>query len=176
MWCICCHRMLCEGSTGSEEELATNIRGLESGVREQVRQCITLSGTVCARVVPRHRPGTSNIHSTGTEHLSTVHMACEPHDVFSEYIHTATTQVRSTCVTQCPEDFVSATFWYFLALPILYGSESIMFLNCPSVCAYVHVCICVPGWINSLAGLPWTSGLLLALLTTASIFGLAGKG
>ena len=75
-----------------------------------------------------------------------------------------------------PEDFVSATFWYFLALPILYGSEGIMFLNCPSVCAYVHVCICVPGWINSLAGLPWTSGLLLALLTTASIFRLAGKG
>jgi len=78
--CMCCCHMLCEGPTRSEEELATNIRGLESRVREQVRQCVSLSGTLCARLVPRHRARTSNIHSTGTECLSIVHTACEPVD------------------------------------------------------------------------------------------------
>jgi len=74
---ICRCDMLCEGSTRTEEELAANIRGLESRIREQVGQCVSLSGTLCARVVPRHRAGTSNIHSTGAQRLSTVHTACE---------------------------------------------------------------------------------------------------
>jgi len=60
------------GSTWSEEEPTTDVRGLESRVREQVRKCVALTGTLCARVVPRHRAGTTHIHSTGVQQLVSV--------------------------------------------------------------------------------------------------------
>jgi len=66
----------CLGATWSEEEPAADIRGLESGVCEQVGQRVSLSGSLCARLVPRHHAGTSNIYSAGAQQLVSVCSAC----------------------------------------------------------------------------------------------------
>jgi len=66
-----------QGSTWSEEELAAYVRGLESGVRQQDGEFVALPGTLCAGLVPRHRPGTSNIYSTGAKQLSAVSRVCD---------------------------------------------------------------------------------------------------